>query len=243
MSNGAMARGNMMSIGDRNSSRVLAAPGGNSSFSFGGDEPAPARSNSVAAAAPALPNKQDSFGQRVENRSEHGDFGMQRNSSRVLAAPGGNSSFSFGGDEPAPARPNPAAAVAPAKQDSFGQRIENRSEHGDFGMQRNSSRVLAAPGGNSSFSFGGDEPAPAVSRATSQQEVVPGSMAAGARRTEEGGISERSSTRIHAAPGGNSSIHLGGDSSCIEDRKAMLMARRAQAPFAEKTNYMSDRPF
>eukprot|EP00967_Tisochrysis_lutea_P151205 scaffold293702_cov28-Tisochrysis_lutea.AAC.1 len=249
-----------MFAGDRTSSRVLAAPGGHSTlniFSSSGTEQ-PASGNYSVPPPPAVKN-QDSFGQRVVNRSEHGDFGLQRNSSRVLAAPGGASTLNlFGGDAPGATR---APATQPAQNSVrtdgvFGHRVVNRSEHGDFGLQRNSSRVLAAPGGKSSFSFSDPQaPLGASARQPSQQvpqdvvesSIVPfnSQMSAGQRvGNQEISLHARPSTRVHAAPGGNSSICLGSDvPSSVDARKAALMARRVQAPFTEVTNYTSDRPF
>lgn len=234
----------------RNSSRALNI--------FGGDEATHVQINKLAQTGS---KQQESFGQRVINRSEHGDFGLQRNSSRVLAAPGGHSSLNiFGGDVSTTSAQRPTTSVLEPvvshKQDSFGQRVINRSEHGDFGLQRNSSRVLAAPGGKSNFSFGdSDEQKPDVCRAKSEEPPLARgidvpclpqraeSLPAGQRivnRSQHNGMQERSSTRIHSAPGGHSTINLGTDSSCVDTRKATLLARRAQVPFAETTNHVSN---
>jgi hypothetical protein len=242
----------------RNSSRVLCAPGGNSTLNlFGGDDARQTQPSKPLVLAP----------------TKLGDFGLQRTSSRVLAAPGGHSTLNiFGGDDAA-ARSTSSSSerIVSHHQDSFGQRVVNRSEHGDFGLQRNSSRVLAAPGGNSSFSFGGsDEQKPAVRRAKSEEAaparglgvpVLPqraGSLPAGqpvvnlpagqpvVNRSEHTGMHQRSSTRIHSAPGGQSTICLGTDSPSVDQRKAALMARRAHVPFAEATNHLrkrEERPF
>ena len=56
-------------------------------------------------------------------------------------------------------------------------------------------------------------------------------------RNEYTGISEVSSSRVLAAPGGASSMGSLIAGGGVEDRKAALLARRAQAaPFAETTN-------
>ena len=125
----------------------------------------------------------------------------------------------------------------------------------EFLGERNSSRVLAAPGGNSSMAsiFGGGAPAaPPAPRAMPAPAAAPTAMpaqqpVAGARvqlRTEHTGIEVGNvSSRVLAAPGGASSMGslLGGQSA--SDRIAALKARReaAEAPLADATN--AARPF
>jgi hypothetical protein len=162
----------------------------------------------------------------------------------------------FGGDEPAKSAAIStslfAEPVLDHKQDSFGQRVINRSEHGDFGLQRSSSRVLAAPGGKSNFSFADIGEQKLAACRTKSEDLPPAlgslpqrakSLPAGRRvvnRSEHAGMHERASIRVHSAPGGQSTISLGTDSPCVDKRKAMLLARRAQVPFAETTNYDFD---
>ncbi|KAF5835602.1 hypothetical protein DUNSADRAFT_7150 [Dunaliella salina] len=109
-----------------------------------------------------------------------GNYLTDRNTSRVLAPPGGHSQISLGGDEPAPApRPapmapppamvNPPAAEAPApaapamhaQREAFHDANVNNNYSrpagqnvGNFLTDRNSSRVLAPPGGASQITFG-----------------------------------------------------------------------------------------
>ena len=105
---------------------------------------------------------------------------------------------------------------------------------------RPSSRVLAQPGGKSDMASilamgGAPEPAkPAPRTANPVAPSMPGDApVAGQRvavRTEHGGITEVSSSRVLAAPGGKSDMaSIIGGGSGADDRKAALMARRAQA--------------
>ena len=157
-------------------------------------------------------------------------------------------------DAVAPARPAPRAPAAPpmavGNEPAAGGRVVNRSEHTVHAAP--STRVHAAPGGNSSMSsiFGGDAPATVTPAPTKvvppAATAAPANLAAGQRvavRTEHTGISEVASSRVLAAPGGQSSMAsiIGG--GAVEDRKAALLARRAQvgggtAPFVETTNVL-----
>jgi hypothetical protein len=197
---------------------------------------------------------------RDDCRSE---FLTDKPSTRVHAAPGGRQQFNiFGGadDTPAtraaPAQPPAApahAAGAPTPLDSqptFGQRVEVRTEHTGI-SDRPSTFVHAPPGGRQQFNiFGGDEPVAPPKPAPVAQQGVPAAMnavpamAAGQRvavRTEHTGISERPSTLVHAAPGGNSSMAslMGGMTAA--DRIAAMKAKReasvaAPTPLGEATN-------
>lgn len=116
-----------------------------------------------------------------------GNFLTDRNTSRVLAPPGGETQVSFGYTDtpvkkPAAPAPAPAALASPAapvavQQDAVQQQsqpgrkpgqvsagqvdpVNNYSRPGgmqnvgNFLTDRNTSRVLAPPGGNSSVTFG-----------------------------------------------------------------------------------------
>ena len=156
---------------------------------------------------------------------------------------------------PAPSAPQPVPTTQNAA--AAGAARVNRSEYTMH--EAPSTRVHAAPGGRSSMAeiiFGSAEPTPPAAPKqppaqaptnvpTTSDPAPPAQMAAGQRvanRTEYMGISEVSSSRVLAAPGGQSSMSaiLGGVSA--DDRKAALLARRAQvgAPFADATN---GRPF
>ncbi|KAI8472141.1 MAG: hypothetical protein J3K34DRAFT_415268 [Monoraphidium minutum] len=75
---------------DRCSSRVLAPPGGGSQIVFGDASSAPASALAVGSDARANNNYSRPSGQNV------GNFLTDKNSSRVLAPPGGRSQITFG---------------------------------------------------------------------------------------------------------------------------------------------------
>ena len=142
--------------------------------------------------------------------------------------------------------PAPQAAAAPqADAPIAGSRVAVRTEHSGI-CDVPSSRVLHAPGGASSMAgiFGGGAPAPVdnrVAKAPPSAAAPPANnnLAAGQRvavRTEHSGICDVPSSRVLAVPGGQSS--MAGIVGGVEDRKAALLARRAQAaaPCAETTN-------
>ncbi|KDD74680.1 hypothetical protein H632_c1138p1 [Helicosporidium sp. ATCC 50920] len=92
-----------------------------------------------------------------------GNFITDRPTSRVLAPPGGGTSFSFGDGGSAPAQPPPKHDVGlgsigmGASALGFGRNNYARPEGqnvGNFLSERPSSRVLAPPGGGSQVSFG-----------------------------------------------------------------------------------------
>ena len=173
-----------------------------------------------------------------------------RPSSRVLAQPGGKSdmaSILAMGGAPEPAKPaprtaNPVAPSMPGDAPVAGQRVAVRTEHGGI-TDVPSSRVLAAPGGRSdmgSIIFGGGDAAPATQPVRKMEapvapvapvaNVAPAAGQRVAVRTEHGGITEVSSSRVLAAPGGKSDMaSIIGGGGGADDRKAALMARRAQA--------------
>ena len=163
------AHGQSEQLTDRNSSRVLAAPGGHSDMaSLLGGYQAPAVHQPRQPQPQPQPYQQQvnavpqmAAGQRVELRTEHTGITVGNVSSRVLAAPGGASDMasiiSGGGSAPAAAAvqvlPQPVASV-PAQpvaqpQMAAGQRVELRTEHTGITVGNVSSRVLAAPGGAS----------------------------------------------------------------------------------------------
>eukprot|EP00798_Chlamydomonas_sp_ICE-L_P011245 gene11245-18870_t len=106
-----------------------------------------------------------------------GNFMTDRNSSRVLAPPGGATQISFGDYKQPSSAPAPAAASvpkpiealpagAPAEKPVNGEAISGGNQYGNnysrptgqnvgnFMTDRNSSRVLAPPGGQSQITFG-----------------------------------------------------------------------------------------
>ena len=251
------------------SSRVLAPPGGRTSINlFGGDDaPAPVRKAAPAAPAapfvPAAVAPAQVHGARTNIVTEHTGIVDGHTSSRVLAPPGGKTSMAgiFGGSEygaPAPksaakpaAAPAPVAAAAPV----HGAYKRVVTEHTGIVDGHTSSRVLAPPGGKTSMAgiFGGADYEPraaAAPRAAPAPVAAAPSGAAGGRvaqRTEYTGISEHSSTRVHAPPGGNTSmagIFGGSDlaSASATDRIEAMKARRMNtaAPMASTTEARSN---
>eukprot|EP01024_Parvocaulis_polyphysoides_P065206 TRINITY_DN75_c2_g1_i1.p1 TRINITY_DN75_c2_g1~~TRINITY_DN75_c2_g1_i1.p1 ORF type:complete len:316 (-),score=28.05 TRINITY_DN75_c2_g1_i1:357-1217(-) len=180
---------------DRNSSRVLAPPGGGSNFSINQDNLSSTSqmmaaqqsqyvTNSIAMnAGGSANNYHRPDGQNV------GNFISDRPSSKVLAPPGGGSNFSISGDVVDPTQ-NPHKENLQIAQESVKLPIENQApiieqdqsanaqnfqnvqganppigknnnyhrpggqNLGNFITDRPSSRVLAAPGGGSSITFG-----------------------------------------------------------------------------------------
>ena len=201
-------------------------------------------------------------GGRTNIVTEHTGIVDGHTSSRVLAPPGGRTSINlFGGDDApapvrkaapaAPAAPFVPAAVAPAQV--HGARTNIVTEHTGIVDGHTSSRVLAPPGGKTSMAgiFGGYEaPAPVAPRAApAPVAAAPSGVAGGrvAQRTEYTGISEHSSTRVHAPPGGNTSmagIFGGSDlaSASATDRIEAMKARRMNtaAPMAQSTEARSN---
>ena len=92
-----------------------------------------------------------------------------------------------------------------------GGRMPVRTEHTGI-SEHPSTRVHAAPGGHSSLSLSdgsapeASRPAPPPPQPQQQQAVVAGGRMP--TRTEHTGISDHPSTRVHAAPGGHSSLSL-----------------------------------
>ena len=127
-------------------------------------------------------------GQRMAVRNEYTGI-SEHPSTRVHAAPGGHSSFSFSdGSAPEPqhqrAAPRPAPEQPPARQQMSlpprqqeqmvaGQRMPVRTEYTGI-SEHPSTRVHAAPGGHSSFSFSdGSAPEPKHQRAAPRAAPEP----------------------------------------------------------------------
>ena len=158
-----MGQSEQLSEVGRNSSRVLAAPGGHSemgSLLGGYAPPAPQPPRQQQQQVAVQPQQQQmAAGQRVELRTEHTGITVGNVSSRVLAVPGGASdmaSIIAGGGStavaPAPARqPSQPQVQQPVAQEqrAAGQRVELRTEHTGITVGNVSSRVLAVPGGAS----------------------------------------------------------------------------------------------
>ena len=155
-----------------------------------------------------------------------------------------------GGPAPAPQQPRAPIAAPVASGAAAGGRVAVRNEFTGI-SEHSSTRVHAAPGGRSDMAslLAGGPVAPsnaptagaALPAATPapivDSTVAPALPAAGQRvmvRTEHMGIQEHSSTRVHAAPGGQSDMASimsgGGGSDVANDRIEKLKAmRRSQA--------------
>ena len=161
-----------------------------------------------------------------------------RPSTRVHAAPGGNSSISFG-SESVRQFDQKKKVVAPTNTASkseavtFGARNSKTSSNsyacganqncGNVITGRSSTRVHAPPGGKSQISFGSYEapksaalkdtttPQNATTQAASviKKGVSSNRFASGSNQNCGNVITDRSTTRIHAPPGGRSSITFG----------------------------------
>merc|ERR1740136_165990 len=103
---------------------------------------------------------------------------------------------------------------------AFGQRVQKQTEYTGI-TDKSSTRLHAPPGGKQSINiFGGEEEVPAKvqrvavdhsARLAAPAQAVSANMAAGSRvqqHTEHSGICDRSSTRLHAPPGGKQSINI-----------------------------------
>ena len=191
-------------------------------------------------------------------------FTGERNTSRVLAAPGGKQSiniFGGGGDEDeAPAkkpRAEPPVAAKPTETMAAGGRVVQNTEYTGI-SERSSTRLHAPPGGKQSiniFGGGGDEdeqdaapeterqapPAKEVAAPVAEPPIPakptqPATMAAGGRvaqNTEHTGIADKPSTRVHAPPGGASSMSSVFSQDVVSgsaaDRMAALRSRRQES--------------
>ena len=182
-------------------------------------------------------SNQLAHGQRVEVRSEHTGI-SDRASTRVHAAPGGNSQlnlFGGGGDAAPQATPRTVASNHDMGGRAHGARIEQRTEHTGI-SDRASTRVHAAPGGNSQLNLfgGGGDAAPQATPRTVASNHDMGGRAHGARIEQHTGISDRASTRVHAAPGGNSQLNIfggGADTGALTGPSHWLGWFRSKADF------------
>merc|ERR1719246_186173 len=180
------------------------------------------------------------FGQRVQKQTEYTGI-TDKPSTRLHAPPGGKQSFNiFGGDEAAHCpsmRANPMAAKTEAPMGAAGGRMQVHTEHSGI-CDRSSTRLHAPPGGKQSINiFGGEEEVPAKVPVAAPAQAVSANMAAGSRvrqHTEHSGICDRSSTRLHAPPGGKQSINIFSQevvTGSADDRMAAMKARRQERPY------------
>ena len=130
------------------------------------------------------------------------NFMGDRSSTRVRAPPGGASSICFGASEPAAAAPvrraaprAAAAAAAPRAAPASSKREEPTPK--SVLQDSNARSGSAAPA------------AAAKAVATSGTHVSSNAYATGSNQNCGNVITDRSSTRLHAPPGGKSSFSLG----------------------------------
>ena len=227
-------------ITDKPSTRLHAPPGGHQSINIFGGEDYPAMPARLKP-RPAQPtNTGMAAGGRIQVNTEHTGI-SDRSSTRLHAPPGGKQSLNiFGGDEEMPAKVQRVVAPAQAADTGMaaGGRIQVNTEHTGI-SDRSSTRLHAPPGGKQSLNiFGGDEEMPAkVQRVVAPAQAADTGMAAGGRiqvNTEHTGISDRSSTRLHAPPGGKQSLNIFAQevvAGSAEDRMAAMKARRQERPY------------
>lgn len=249
-------------ITDRSTTRIHAAPGGNSSLSLAFDptpvQPSVLKAAPVAAAAPASFSSEPVFGTRGAANSSNryangsnqnsGNVITDRSTTRIHAAPGGNSSLSLAFDpkpvaaKAAPVVAGPVVVAASSSEPVFGARTAANSANryangsnqncGNVITDRSTTRIHAPPGGWSQISFGSEpavaaKPAPLMEVIVSSnnniaraapvaQKTVPvtasvssNSYASGSNQNCNNFITDRSTTRVAAPPGGRSSFTLG----------------------------------
>ena len=119
------------------------------------------------------------------------NFMTERPSTRVRAPPGGASSISFGGGEPAPAPVRPAPAARPQAAAPAAKREEP-----------------AAPAPKAVLRDV-NTPAAAAAAPAGKARVSSNAYATGSNQNCGNVITDRPTTRLHAPPGGKSSFSLG----------------------------------
>jgi len=184
-------------VTDRPSTRVRCGPGGNSSICLGGDPdtsaPPPRKSAPRAAEPVSAPGggyvvggaQQTAGGDRAVSSNSwasgvnqnSGNFISERSSTRIHQGPGGKTSICLGHDD--------------------GPQVPDRPRTGDKPVATPQVPVYAPQAEKLDAPMGG------------ARGVSSNLWASGANQNAGNFISERSSTRIHAAPGGNSTLTLG----------------------------------
>mmetsp|Transcript_5681 Transcript_5681/g.13350 ORF Transcript_5681/g.13350 Transcript_5681/m.13350 type:complete len:200 (-) Transcript_5681:81-680(-) len=177
----------------------------------------------------------------------------------VRHAPGGASSLVLGADQP----------CAPATTTSSNRFANGANQNaGNVLTDRSSTRVLQGPGGSSTICLGADidtRPLPtrnAVAQPQPQPQVQSGAtkpaavraagvaqrngmnaFACGANQNAGNSIGDRPSTRVHAGPGGTSTICLGAeDEPPTAKGSAQSSNRWANGANQNAGNVLTDRP-
>jgi len=243
-------------ISDKPSIQLKQAPGGNSSIVLGGDTEevigtlgssnkfangSSQNTGNVLSERPSTKLHQAPGGNSTVVLGCDDELPTDKPSVQVQQAPGGLSSIVLGGD----------AEDVPESSNRFANGSNQNA--GNVLTDRSSTKLLQAPGGTSSIVLGDNveevvhtqQPA---SKEDDQGRVGTSSIVTGAagglgdktssNRFANGSsqntgnfISDRSSTRLHQAPGGKSSICLGTDSNVIttEKRKVPVQDENADA--------------
>jgi len=178
-------------ITDRPSTGLHAPPGGHSSICLG---------ESVDESQPVRKISSNAFAQGADQNC--GNVITDRSTTRLHAPPGGHSSVSFGADSHDVLE---SQAKQTTSSNAFAQGANQNC--GNVITDRSSTRLHAPPGGRSSISFETDDAAQSRVKPSISSNV----FAQGANQNCGNVITDRSSTRLHAPPGGRSSISLGTD--------------------------------
>jgi len=211
-------------------SRLRQSPGGKATICFGGDADDPFNTHGVSSSKFANGANQNC-----------GNTITDRPTTRLLHAPGGASTLRLGSDDvdsvairtkSAMADTPDAMVIASPSVDasSSSNKFANGANQncGNFITDRSTTRLHHAPGGASTLSLGNDDVdrfaarpqespvpctqdtmgmfSPSVGKSTSSNK-----FASGANQNCGNSITDRPTTRVHQAPGGASTVCLGGD--------------------------------
>jgi len=213
-------------LSERPSTRLHQAPGGNSTLLLGVCDDSESQNEAVVVSSNKFANG---------SNQNCGNVLSERPSTRLHQAPGGNSTLLLGVCDDSECQ-NEAVVVSSNK-------FANGSNQncGNVLSERPSTRLLQAPGGNSTLLLGSRE----GDDIWCQDEVVSSNkFADGANQNCGNALSERPSTRLHQAPGGNSTLLLGvcEDSSSQHAAATVSSNKFANGANQNSGNVISDRP-
>lgn len=194
-SSNAFAQGSNQNCGnqitDRSTTRIHAPPGGQSSICLGGYPEETAKQGVNVSSNRFATGSNQNCGNQITERSSTG----------LHAPPGGKSSICIG--MTGPELPDPKAVSSNRYATGSDQNC------GNVISERSSTRLHAPPGGQSSLCIG----AGGMTGPEEPNRVSSNRFANGSNQNSGNILSERSSTGLHAPPGGKSSICLGMDAS------------------------------
>jgi len=204
------------------SQRIRQAPGGVSSLILGvcdGDEVMTSSSNRFAHGA----------------NQNCGNVISERPSTRLHQAPGGNSSLLLGACDDSESQHGETAVSSNKFANGANQNCENVLS------ERPSTRLHQPPGGNSTLLLGVCDDSSCGSEAVT---VSSSKFANGSNQNCGNVLSERPSTRLHQAPGGNSTLLLGvcHDSGGQNEVVTVSSNKFASGANQNSGNMISDRP-